>query len=501
MLFNEFNFSHEIKETLKEIGFETPTEIQNLAIPPLMESKDILASAETGSGKTAAFLIPIIEALLRKESGKTRALVLVPTRELAVQIVENFLILTKRTHLKAAAVYGGVGMTPQINAFKRNVDLIAATPGRLLDHFQHSYSKLNDLEYLVLDEADRMLDMGFLPDVKKIIKHLPSKRQTMLFSATMPGAIVELSKEMLNEPVKLNIKGKSKPASGISHYIFPVKEGLKKHLLLKLLEKPQTKSVLTFTRTRHRANKLYDFLSNNSIPCERIHGNRSQLQRMEALRGFKSGKYRVLVATDIAARGIDIEGLSTVINFDVPAATEDYIHRSGRTARAKLKGDAFTLVSPCEEYRMRMIEKHIGKKFSRQLVEGFDYSRHCEEKLEFNDQGSQRLNRKKDKINQSPESRFAGRKSFDERHNRNHQKNEKSEKIASPKSDFEGVEPKSIKKDNNYNFSFRPAKPDKKEHPSRKNYISKKKFRVNKKGSFIENSPSNQVEKKKGSPP
>lgn len=427
MSFSKFNFSPELNETLKEIGFKKPTEIQTLAIPPLMESKDILASAETGSGKTAAFLLPIIDSLLKKESRKTRVLVLVPTRELAVQIVEHFNILTKRTRLKAAAVYGGVSMNPQINAFKRNVDLIAATPGRLLDHFQYSYSRLDDLQYLVLDEGDRMLDMGFLPDVRRILKRLPSERQTMLFSATMPYEIVELSKEMLNNPLKLNIQRKYEPASGITHYIFPVREDLKKSLLLKLLEKPQTKSVLAFTRTKYRANRLFDFLSSNSISCERIHGNRSQLQRMEALRGFKNGKYKVLVATDIAARGIDIEGLSTVVNFDVPAATEDYIHRSGRTARAELKGDAFSLVSPNEEYRMRMIEKQIGKRFFRQKVEGFDYSMQTKENSErkSNSDGRQKDNylAKDSKSFSNLETRNGNFKQRNHRHFKDEEKN------------------------------------------------------------------------------
>jgi len=383
MAFSQFNLNPKLTQALKDIGFLTPTPIQKMAIPPLMEGRDILAAAATGSGKTAAFLLPIMNDLIDKPRGKTRVLVLAPTRELAAQIVEHFQMLAQHTGLKAAAIYGGVGMNPQVAAFNRKVDLIAACPGRLLDHFQYPYSKLDDLEYLVLDEADRMLDMGFLPDVRKVLKHLPSKRRTLLFSATMPPPIVQLSKEMLKDPVALNIERKSEPAAGIRHSIFPVAEELKKHLLLKLLKRPEAKSVLAFTRTKHRANRLADFLSRNGVTCERIHGNRSQLQRTDALKGFKEGKFQVLVATDIAARGIDVEALGLVVNFDVPAVPEDYIHRSGRTARAELTGDAYTLVSPQEEGNMRAIEKELGKTFPRQKVGGFDYAHKPDDKLEI----------------------------------------------------------------------------------------------------------------------
>ncbi len=382
MAFSQFHLNSKLNEALKELGFTTPTPIQKMAIPPLIEGKDILAAAATGSGKTAAFLLPIMNDLLDKPRGKTRVLVLAPTRELAAQIVEHFEMLGKHTGLKAAAVYGGVGMNPQVAAFNKKVDLIAACPGRLLDHFQYPYSKLDDLEYLVLDEADRMLDMGFLPDVKKVLKHLPKERRTLLFSATMPEPIVKLSKEILKDPVALNIERKSEPAAGIRHSVFPVSEELKKHLLLKLLKRPEAKSVLAFTRTKHRANRLADFLMKNGVSCERIHGNRSQMQRTDALKGFKNGKFQVLVATDIAARGIDVEALGLVVNFDVPAVPEDYIHRSGRTARAELTGDAYTLVSPQEESNMRAIERELGKTFPRQKVGGFDYSHKSDEKLE-----------------------------------------------------------------------------------------------------------------------
>ena len=497
MLFKKFNFNPKINETLKEIGFETPTEIQNLAIPLLMESKDIIASAETGSGKTAAFLLPIIDSLLKKERGKTRVLVLVPTRELAVQIVEHFGILAKRTSLKAAAVYGGVEMNPQIKAFKRNVDLIAATPGRLLDHFQYHYSKLPGLKYLVLDEADRMLDMGFLPDVKMIIRSIPKARQTMLFSATMPYEIVELSKQMLENPVALNIQKKSCPASNISHYIFPVKEELKKNLLLKLLEKKEAKSVLALTRTRQRANRLFYFLSQNGVTCERIHGNRSQIQRMDALRGFKNGKYKVLVATDIASRGIDISALSIVINYDVPAATEDYIHRSGRTARAEQKGEAYTLVSPNEEYKMKLIEKHIGKRFLRQNVDGFNYSQSLDK--EFYEKDKDQFNKRKEKRDKRINSHFHKRGSY-RNVDTNFKKNSKEDGDGFAHRNFNFGE---TIKNENCNFfkrdkfpkNDRPYKRDhstknnsrqlKKNHHSQKQYTSKNNSSQKEKDSFI----------------
>ena len=382
MPFTSFNLNPKLLQALGDLEFTAPTPIQKLAIPPLLEGRDVLGAAATGSGKTAAFLLPILHALLDKPRGRTRALVLAPTRELAAQIVEHFNELAAHTPLKAAAVYGGVGMEPQVRAFERGVDLIAACPGRLLDHFQYPYARLEHLEVLVLDEADRMLDMGFLPDVRRIMRALPARRQTMLFSATMPQPIVQLSREILKDPVALNIERKSAPAAGIRHAIFPVPEELKKYLLLQLLTRPESKSVLAFTRTKHRANRLADFLDKNGVPCERIHGNRTQMQRTEALKGFKGGRYQVLVATDIAARGIDVEALGLVVNFDVPNIPEDYIHRAGRTARAELTGDAFTLVSPAEEGDMRAIERHIGKPIPRQKIEGFDYAHRPADRFE-----------------------------------------------------------------------------------------------------------------------
>ena len=261
------------------------------------------------------------------------------------------------TPLTGAAVFGGVGMGPQEHAFRSGVDVIVATPGRLLDHFRFPYAKLEHLEVLVLDEADRMLDMGFLPDIRRVLKHLPARRQTLFFSATMPPPIVGLAREMLKDPATVNLERKAAPAVGITHAVYPVAQELKSSLLVALLERNDMPQALVFTRTKHRANRLAEFLDKHRVRCERIHGNRSQAQRTQALAGFKGGRYRVLVATDIAARGIDVEALSHVINFDVPGVPEDYIHRVGRTARAEMTGDAFTFVAPEEEGDIRAIER------------------------------------------------------------------------------------------------------------------------------------------------
>ncbi len=327
----------------------------------------------TGSGKTAAFLLPILHRLIDKPRGTTRALVLTPTRELAAQIVEDLNDLAVHTPITAAAGFGGVGMGPQEHAFRSGVDIIVGTPGRLLDHFTRSYAKLQGLQHLVLDEADRMLDMGFLPDIRRVLRHLPARRQTLFFSATMPAPIVQLSKEMLKAPATINLERRSAPAVGITHAIYPVPQHLKSTLLAHLLKAGEMHDALVFTRTKHRADKLARFLSAQGVKVDRIHGNRSQAQRTEALRGFKDGKYRVLVATDIAARGIDVTALGHVVNFDVPHVAEDYIHRVGRTARAEATGAAFTLVSPEEEENLRGIEKAIGHRLPRVTLPDFDY--------------------------------------------------------------------------------------------------------------------------------
>ena len=352
-------------------------------MPPAMAGKDVLAAAATGSGKTAAFLLPILHRLIGKKRGTTRALILTPTRELAAQIDEHLRDLAIHTPISGAAVYGGVGMGPQEHAFRSGVDVIVATPGRLLDHFTRPYASLAGLEILVLDEADRMLDMGFLPDIRRVLKHLPVKRQTLFFSATLPQPIVELSREMLKNPAMISIERKAAPASGITQSVFPVSQDLKLALLETLIARREIQNAIVFTRTKHRANRVYEQLEGKKITVARIHGNRSQMQRTEALAGFKSGKYRILVATDIAARGIDVEALSHVVNFDVPNIPEDYIHRVGRTARAEMTGDAITFVAPDEENDLRAIERAIGKRLPRVTVPDFDYTRRPAEKLEI----------------------------------------------------------------------------------------------------------------------
>jgi ATP-dependent RNA helicase RhlE len=382
MSFSSFSLHPHLLKALQEKGFNQPTPIQELAIPPLLQGRDVMATAVTGSGKTAAFLLPILHRLIGQPRGKTRALVLVPTRELAVQIADHLRDLALHTSLTAAAVYGGVSHSPQEQAFRKGVDVLVATPGRLLDHLRNKYARLTSIDYLVLDEADRMLDMGFLPDIRRILECLPSKRQTLLFSATLPPPIVTLAGEMLKDPVSLNIALKPTPAAGINHMAYPVPHELKSTLLLALLKQNTARSVLAFTRTKHRANRLADFLEKNGVACARIHGNRSQGQRTEAMAGFKRGRFRVLVATDIAARGIDVEALGLVCNFDVPPVAEDYVHRVGRTGRMNATGDACTFVSPDEERMLRSIEQSLGRRLPRQKIPGFNYEKKALERFE-----------------------------------------------------------------------------------------------------------------------
>ncbi|MSO30283.1 MAG: DEAD/DEAH box helicase [Acidobacteria bacterium] len=386
MPFTQLKLHPDLLRGVKDLGFLKPTPIQADAIPPALEGRDLLACAQTGSGKTAAFLLPILNGLMHKprsRPGTTRALIITPTRELAAQIVEDLKDFTVHTPISGFAVYGGVGMGPQEHAFRSGVDIIVGTPGRLLDHFRQPYAKLGGLEYLVLDEADRMLDMGFLPDIRRVLRHIPTKRQTLFFSATMPDPIVKLSQEMLHNPVMINLERKAAPATGIMQAVYPVAAHLKPALLLSLLNKGDIKEALVFTRTKHRADRLAKHLETNKVSVQRIHGNRSQSQRTDALAGFKSGKYRVLVATDIAARGIDVTALGHVINFDVPGVPDDYIHRVGRTARAELTGSAYTLVAPEDEGSIRDIERAINKRLPRVTVPDFDYTARAEQRLEM----------------------------------------------------------------------------------------------------------------------
>ena len=384
MSFTTLKLHPSLLRAIKDLGFVRPTGIQADAIPAALSGRDVIACAQTGSGKTAAFLLPIVQGLLDGGRGRTRALVLAPTRELAAQILEDLKDLATHTPVTGAAVFGGVGHGPQEHAFRSGVDIIIATPGRLLDHLRAPYARLDHIAYLVLDEADRMLDMGFLPEIRRILKYVPARRQTLFFSATMPPPIRALANEMLHNPVSIERErqGGATP-SGIRQAVYPVPQELKSRLLTRLIRGGDIQQALVFTRTKHRANRLADFLGREGLKADRIHGNRSQAQRTAALEAFKSGRIPVLVATDIAARGIDVEALGHVINFDVPLVADDYIHRIGRTGRAEATGEAFTFVSPQEQSELAAIERAVGRKLPRVTVPDFDYAAKPPAKLEI----------------------------------------------------------------------------------------------------------------------
>jgi ATP-dependent RNA helicase RhlE len=383
MPFKSLTLHPSLLRGIKDLGFVRPTGIQAEAIPAALAGRDVIACAQTGSGKTAAFLLPIVQGLLDGPRGKTRALVLAPTRELAAQILGDLQDLATHTPITGAAVFGGVGHGPQEHAFRSGVDVIIATPGRLLDHLRASYAKLDHIKYLVLDEADRMLDMGFLPEIRKILRYVPARRQTLFFSATMPPPIRELANEMLHHPVSIERERQGGPPAGITQAVYPVPQELKSSLLVRLIRGGDIRQALVFTRTKHRANRLADFLAREGVKVDRIHGNRSQAQRTAALEAFKSGRVPVLVATDIAARGIDVEALGHVINFDVPLAAEDYIHRIGRTGRAEATGEAFTFAAPDEQGEIAAIERAVGRKLPRVTVPDFDYAAKPQARLEI----------------------------------------------------------------------------------------------------------------------
>jgi len=370
--FNQFNLDPRLLAGINRLGYHTPTPIQTQTIPAALAGEDIIGTAQTGTGKTAAFVLPILHRLLTGPRNRSRALIVTPTRELAEQIHEAVRDLGTGTGIRSATIYGGVGAAPQVKALRQGTEILVACPGRLLDHLSQGNARLEGIEVLVLDEADRMLDMGFLPDVKRILKHVPSRRQTMLFSATFPTEIEELAARTLIDPKRIAI-GISRPAHTVTHALYPVERHLKTALLLELLKKTDTESVLVFTRTRHRAEKLSRQIHRAGFRATSLHSDRSQGQRQSALNGFRSGHYQVMVATDIAARGLDVENISHVINFDMPATADDYIHRIGRTGRAERSGDAFTLVTPDDKDMIRSLEKIMGKPLPRQTLIGFDY--------------------------------------------------------------------------------------------------------------------------------
>ena len=369
-----FNFHPQITAGIKALGYHTPTPIQNRAIPFVLNGQDVMGLAQTGTGKTAAFVLPILERLIKGQRGRIRALVIAPTRELADQINTAFVDLGRDTHIRSISVYGGVGTNPQIQKLRAGVEIVVACPGRLLDHIGQGTINLSNLEVLVLDEADRMFDMGFLPDIRRIIKHVPARRQTLLFSATMPDDIRHLAQDVLHAPVTVQVDP-AVPANTVAHALYPVDQHLKTALLLELLRHTDTESVLIFTRTKHRAKRLGQQLENAGYRAASLQGNLSQNKRQMALDGFRDGSYQVLVATDIAARGIDVSCISHVINYDMPDTTDAYTHRIGRTGRAARTGDAFTFITHEDEAMVRSIERVLGGKVDRRTLKGFDYER------------------------------------------------------------------------------------------------------------------------------
>jgi ATP-dependent RNA helicase RhlE len=372
LTFNQFELDPRLLPAVADAGYHTPTAIQVATIPAVLAGDDLIGTAQTGTGKTAAFVLPILNKLLCGPRGRVRALIITPTRELAMQIHDVICIFSKGTGIRSATVFGGVNAGPQIRALRAGVEIVVACPGRLLDHIGQRQADLSGLELLVLDEADRMLDMGFLPDVSKILKHLPARRQTLLFSATFPPAIEQLASETLRRPRRVAI-GLSRPAHTVAHSIFPVEQHLKTALLAALLERTDTDSVLVFTRTKHRAHRLAQQVGRMGYKVTSLHGDRTQGQRQSALSGFRSGDYQIMVATDIAARGLDVEGISHVINYDMPDTVDAYIHRIGRTGRAERIGDAFTLVTSEDEILVRELEKILGASLERERLKGFNY--------------------------------------------------------------------------------------------------------------------------------
>ncbi|MFA4829363.1 MAG: DEAD/DEAH box helicase [Thermodesulfovibrionales bacterium] len=374
MEFKDFQFHPLVAAGVKAAGYNEPTPIQVQAIPSVMQGRDVMGLAQTGTGKTAVFALPILHRLMQGGRRKARALVIAPTRELAEQIHEHITGLGSKTGLRSVTIYGGVNINPQFEKLRRGVEIIVACPGRLLDHMGQGTVDLSQIEVLVLDEADHMFDMGFLPDIRRILKHLPRKRQTLLFSATMPEEIRRLARDVLNDPVTVQV-GHTAPADTVSHALYPVEQHLKTSLLMELLRHTDTESVLVFTRTKHRAKRVGEQLQKAGYRASSLQGNLSQNRRQAALDGFRDGKYQVLVATDIAARGIDVSNISHVINYDIPATVDAYTHRIGRTGRAAKTGDAFTFITHEDGETVRSIERVLGEKIERRFMEGFDYKK------------------------------------------------------------------------------------------------------------------------------
>ncbi len=373
MNFQTFALHPHITAGITAAGYTIPTPIQAQAIPAVIQGRDVMGLAQTGTGKTAAFVLPILQRLMHGERGRVRALIVAPTRELAEQTHQAIETLGRKTRLRSVTVYGGVNINPQTQKLKGGAEIVVACPGRLLDHIGQGTVDLSGIEVVVLDEADQMFDMGFLPDIRRILKHLPSQRQTMLFSATMPAEIRGLAREILRDPVTVQVDTVA-PAATVSHALYPVAQHLKTPLMMQLLKHTDTESVLIFTRTKHRAKRLGEQLEKAGYTAASLQGNLSQNRRQAAMEGFRSGTFQILVATDIAARGIDVSQVSHVINYDIPDTTEAYIHRIGRTGRAAKSGDAFTLVTDEDGAMVRAIEKTLGTAIERRTIDGFDYT-------------------------------------------------------------------------------------------------------------------------------
>lgn len=374
MFFSELNLSSPLQQAIEDMGYTETTPIQAQAIPPVLAGRDVIGCAQTGTGKTAAFLLPTLEQLLQAErkTKHPRVVVLAPTRELVIQVTEQAKSMAAHTPIRIAAIYGGAKMGPQIKRLRRGVDVVIATPGRLQDHMRRRNINFKELQVLILDEADRMLDMGFFPDIKKIVSRMPHQRQTLLFSATMSAPVLNLTRQFQQNPEIIEI-GVASPPKTIRQALYPVPKHLKTQLLLALLQQMDVDSMLVFTDTKQEADIVTRQLSKAKISTACIHGDFRQRQRIAALEGFRAGKYQVLVATNIASRGLDVEGISHVINYDVPENSEDYVHRIGRTARAEAEGDAITLVTPDDEPLIHKIEYLIGYKIERKTLPGFDY--------------------------------------------------------------------------------------------------------------------------------
>jgi ATP-dependent RNA helicase RhlE len=372
MPFSKLGLSEQVLQGVKAMGYVEPTPIQLRAIPLIMEGKDLIGSAQTGTGKTAAFALPILSKLGEK-TGVTRCLILEPTRELAAQVETAMRDFARFTNLGVTVVFGGVGYQRQIEALRAGTDIVVATPGRLLDHLQQGNCRLDRVEHVVLDEADRMLDMGFLPDVREIVTKCPRQRHTSLFSATVPPQIETLIQWAMRTPVTIEIGARRSPAETVKHVVYPVAEDQKSDLLRALLDTVNYDSVIVFCRTKHRADRIGGMLKKNNHAVAILHSNRTQREREQALRGFRDGRFEVLVATDIAARGLDIADVSHVINYDVPQHPEDYVHRIGRTGRAQETGDAFTIMVAEDGTHMAAIERFIGQKIERVKLESFKY--------------------------------------------------------------------------------------------------------------------------------